>query len=60
MKIKILQAVAGDNFSWYPGQVVELEDAEAIKWADSYRAIPFVEPAQAKAEKRIIKAPEKR
>jgi hypothetical protein len=60
VKIKILVPVAGNDFSWYPGQIVELEQAEAEKWADGFRAVPVVEPAQDKAEKRILKAPEKR
>lgn len=37
-KIRILQAVAGLDFSWTPGEEVELPDDEAAKWADGERA----------------------
>lgn len=37
-RIRILQAVAGLDFSWAPGDVVELGDEEAAAWADGERA----------------------
>jgi hypothetical protein len=47
--IRILQGVAGEDFSWSPGEVVELPADEAAKWADGYRAeyVTPPEPAQA-------------
>jgi hypothetical protein len=36
--IRILQPVAGADFSWAAGDVVELPDEEAAKWADGNRA----------------------
>ncbi|WP_155054585.1 hypothetical protein [Streptomyces blattellae] len=38
-RIKVLEAIAGDNFSWSPGDVVALPDAEAAAWADGHRAV---------------------
>ncbi|MFD0437008.1 hypothetical protein [Streptomyces chartreusis] len=37
-RIKVLEAIAGDDFSWSPGDVVELPDDEATQWADGHRA----------------------
>jgi hypothetical protein len=36
--IRVLQAIGGLDFSWAPGDLVELPDDEAAKWADGYRA----------------------
>ena len=36
--IRVLQAVAGLDFSWSPGQEVEVSDEQAAVWADGYRA----------------------
>lgn len=38
-KVQILQSVSGAHFSWLPGQVVEMPDAEAEKWADGERGV---------------------
>lgn len=46
-RIRILQGVAGDAFSWTPGDEVELGDEDAAKWADGYRA-EYVAPPPAK------------
>jgi hypothetical protein len=43
-RIRILQAVGGLDFSWTPGEVVDLDDEEAAKWADGERA-ELVDPA---------------
>ena len=32
MKVKILVSIAGSNFSHYPGEEPEIEDAEAKRW----------------------------
>lgn len=37
-KIRVLQSVASDEWSWQPGEVVELPAGEAAKWADGVRA----------------------
>lgn len=50
-RIRILQGVAGDDFSWTPGDVVELNDEEAAKWADGYRAEYVTPPAEKPAPK---------
>ncbi|MFD9306133.1 hypothetical protein ACFWCB_26350 [Streptomyces sp. NPDC060048] len=44
MRIRILQGVAGDDFSWAPGDEVDLPAEEAAKWADGYRA-EWADPA---------------
>lgn len=36
-KVRVLQPVAGVDFSWTPGEIVELPAAEAAKWADGSR-----------------------
>ncbi|MFE5675105.1 hypothetical protein ACFQ7B_07555 [Streptomyces erythrochromogenes] len=37
-RIRILQGIAGLDFSWAPGDVVELGADAAAVWADGYRA----------------------
>lgn len=37
-RIRVLQSVAGLDFSWAPGDVVELDDESAAMWADGVRA----------------------
>ncbi|MFJ6566430.1 hypothetical protein ACIQNU_03360 [Streptomyces sp. NPDC091292] len=37
-RIRILQSVAGLDFSWVPGDIVEVNDAAAEAWADGDRA----------------------
>lgn len=37
-RIRILQGVSGLDFSWAPGDVVDLDDDAAALWADGYRA----------------------
>ncbi|MCP3820069.1 hypothetical protein NLX86_18810 [Streptomyces sp. A3M-1-3] len=48
-RIRILEAVAGSDFSWAPGDVVDLGDEEAAKWADGYRAEYVTPPAEESA-----------
>ncbi|MFJ8140650.1 hypothetical protein [Streptomyces sp. NPDC096013] len=36
--IRVLQGISGTDFSWHPGQLVDLDDEEAAKWADGHRA----------------------
>ncbi|MFE9923274.1 hypothetical protein ACFYQA_17315 [Streptomyces sp. NPDC005774] len=36
--IRVLQAIGGLDFSWAPGDLVDLPDEEAAKWADGIRA----------------------
>lgn len=37
-RIRILQAIAGPDFSWAPGDEVDLPGVEASGWADGIRA----------------------
>ncbi|MFZ3558161.1 hypothetical protein [Streptomyces sp. BH055] len=37
-RIRILQSIAGLDFSWAPGDVVEIDDAAAEAWGDGERA----------------------
>lgn len=37
-RIRILQAVAGVDFSWAPGDEVDVDDEQAAAWADGERA----------------------
>lgn len=50
-RIRILQAVAGLDFSWAPGDEIELGDEEAAAWADGERAelVEGVEKAAARS-----------
>lgn len=36
--IRVLQAVSGLDFSWAPGELVDLDDEQAATWADGLRA----------------------
>lgn len=36
--VRILEGVAGSDFSWVPGEIVEMSEEDAVKWADGYRA----------------------
>ncbi|MFI6160387.1 hypothetical protein ACIA59_10605 [Micromonospora haikouensis] len=36
--IEVLTGIAGDDFSWRRGQLVELDQADAEQWADGRRA----------------------
>ncbi|MFE9296592.1 hypothetical protein [Streptomyces niveus] len=38
MRIKILTGISGRDFSWRPGELVDLDETEAAKWADGVRA----------------------
>lgn len=57
-RIRILQGVAGDNFSWAPGDEVELDGDEAAKWADGYRAEYVNAPPKPKAEPAVSETEE--
>ncbi|MFJ1581559.1 hypothetical protein [Streptomyces sp. NPDC088182] len=37
-RIRILEAVAGADFSWAPGDLVDLPEDQADSWADGHRA----------------------
>lgn len=37
-RIRVLQAVGGVDFSWAPGDVVDVDAETAKAWADGYRA----------------------
>lgn len=38
--IRVLQSVSGLDFSWSPGDLVDLPDEQAAVWADGVRAEP--------------------
>ncbi|MCX4974219.1 hypothetical protein [Streptomyces sp. NBC_00620] len=38
-RIRVLEAIAGSDFSWAPGDVVEVSAKEAASWADGHRAV---------------------
>ncbi len=38
MKVKILVSIAGQNFSYYPGQIVDLKKEEALQWIEGGNA----------------------
>ncbi|MET4925468.1 hypothetical protein P3L51_24465 [Streptomyces sp. PSRA5] len=42
-RIRILTAIGGLGFSWRPGELVDLDETEAAKWADGVRA-EYAEP----------------
>ncbi|MEU1478888.1 hypothetical protein [Streptomyces sp. NPDC005760] len=44
-RIRVLEAIAGADFSWAPGDVVEVSDEAAEAWADGHRA-ELVDDAQ--------------
>lgn len=50
-RIRILQSVAGLDFSWTPGELVDVDAATAKVWADGVRAELAEAPDQAGAEK---------
>lgn len=54
MKIRILKSMAGLDFSYVPGQVVERPDEEAKRWIAAGLAVP-VEDLEATA----VEPPEK-
>ncbi|MET7475066.1 hypothetical protein ABZT17_11995 [Streptomyces sp. NPDC005648] len=37
-RIRVLEAIAGADFSWAPGDVIEVSNDEAAAWADGHRA----------------------
>ncbi|WP_281155163.1 hypothetical protein [Streptomyces sp. HYC2] len=38
-RIRVLEAIAGADFSWAPGDVVEVSEEAAAAWADGHRAV---------------------
>ncbi|MEU9661925.1 hypothetical protein [Streptomyces chartreusis] len=38
-RIRVLEAIAGADFSWAPGDVVEVSEEKAAAWADGHRAV---------------------
>jgi hypothetical protein len=49
MQIKILVSLAGDGFSWNPGETIEAEDAECVRLIEAGYAEPVRAPAIEKA-----------
>lgn len=38
-RLRILQAVSGADFSWAPGDLIDVDDDQAAVWADGERAV---------------------
>jgi hypothetical protein len=38
-RIKVLEAIAGPDFSWSPGDIVSVCEEDAASWADGHRAV---------------------
>ncbi|MEU3426597.1 hypothetical protein [Streptomyces gardneri] len=51
-RIRILQAVGGVDFSWAPGDEVDLDDEVAAAWADGVRAEAVEDTEKAAARSR--------
>ena len=52
MKVKILVSLAGENFSYSAGEIVDLDDKVAAEWIK----IGFAEPLE--LEEAVVKQPE--
>lgn len=55
MKVRLLVAIAGDNYSHAPGAEIDLDDAEAARFIERDMAEP-VEDAATDAAKKSRKA----
>jgi len=53
MKIKLLHAIASPLFSYKRGEIVEIEDAEAVRWLNAGIAVAV--PAEPPVEEAAIK-----
>ncbi len=38
-KVRMLTTVAGPDFDWQHGQIVEMDEKQASEWADGERAV---------------------
>ncbi|TMR11744.1 hypothetical protein ETD86_34820 [Nonomuraea turkmeniaca] len=56
-RVRMLQSVAGERFSWRAGEIVEMSAADAKVWADGYRG-ELVRGEQAETPERSQAAPE--
>lgn len=58
-RIRILQAISGLDFSWAPGELVDVPDDEAAVWADGDRAelVDDAEPRQEQAPSVVHQQP---
>lgn len=50
-RIRILQSVAGLDFSWMPGELVDVDAPTAAMWADGVRAELAEDPEHKGTEK---------
>lgn len=50
-RIRVLQSVAGVDFSWAPGEEVDVDAATAKAWADGERAELVQDTGRAGSEK---------
>ncbi|MFD8687852.1 hypothetical protein [Streptomyces sp. NPDC059651] len=49
-RIRILEAISGADFSWQPGDIVDLAEEQAAVWADGHRAERFEDGGSAGSE----------
>lgn len=56
VKVRILTSIAGENFDWSEGEIVDMSEAQANVWADGERAVRL-EPEH-RAEAAVKRAPE--
>ncbi|MFJ4434601.1 hypothetical protein [Streptomyces sp. NPDC088923] len=50
-RIRILQPIGGVDFSWRPGQIVDVPEKQATTWADGVRAELVADEPPAKPER---------
>lgn len=55
--VRVLAPVAGSDFSWQPGDVVDMPGDQAEKWADGVRA-ELVRGREPETPERAVPAPE--
>lgn len=55
----MLVSVSGPDFNWTPQQVVDMEPAEAAKWADGVRGVYVDPPPAAVKEEPVADEPER-
>ncbi|MFE7347520.1 hypothetical protein [Streptomyces fimicarius] len=55
-RIRILQSIAGTDFSWAPGDEIEVSSAAASAWADGERAELVEDTEQGGAEKAAVRS----
>jgi hypothetical protein len=57
--ITLLTSIAGENFSYAPGDEISVDAAEAKRFLEAGLAEPVAKRASSKTEKRVVKPAEK-